>query len=205
MISRNVNDMYIDLVKSQSDTVIDHSDNVPRYIELLSRQIAKDYPELKIDDIFIYCIKRASLIHDIGKKNIPFHILSKPSKLTDEEYDIIKNHCHEGVEICNGFFKIGISENDKKFLDICKNVTLYHHERIDGSGYPYSLNKEEIPVEAQIMAIIDSFDAMTTERCYKKPMDKNKAINILMTEENKYNNDFLKSFEKIRKEIIKTN
>lgn len=110
-----------------------------------------------------------AILHDIGKLAIPTHILLKPDKLTDEEYEIIKTHTEKG-------YNIAISSQD--LMNIAHGI-LHHHERWDGRGYPMGLAGKDIPIESRIISIVDSYDVMTNERPYHKPMSKNAAIEEL--------------------------
>jgi len=114
-------------------------------------------------------LSQAASWHDVGKIEIPFHIINKPGKLTDEEYDLVKNHPERGYELVKElhFFK--------KFLPVIR----YHHERYDGEGYPTGLKGEAIPLHARIMAITDAFDAMTSDRSYRKGMEMGEAVEEL--------------------------
>lgn len=124
---------------------------------------------MKLPEQTIENILHAGKIHDVGKINIPVGILNKPSKLTREEYEIVKFHSNDGHDIV---------------MDILKNemlakIVLDHHEKLDGSGYPNKLKEDEISIEARIMAVVDSFDAMTSNRPYKNPMTIKSAIEDL--------------------------
>lgn len=99
----------------------------------------------------------AAMLHDIGKVKIPANILNKPGKLTSKEYDIVKKHPVYGFEMIHKLANPSIA-----------NIILQHHERLDGSGYPYGLYENQILIEAKIIAISDSFDAMTEDRVYRK-------------------------------------
>ncbi len=110
----------------------------------------------------------AALFHDIGKVNIPDKILNKPGPLTDKEYSIIKNHPTEGKIIVENTFLANIGK-----------IIEQHHENLDGTGYPNGLKFDEILDEAQIIRIIDSYDAMTSDRPYRKGMTQNRAIQEL--------------------------
>lgn len=99
----------------------------------------------------------AAMLHDIGKVKIPANILNKPGKLTNKEYDIVKKHPFYGFEMIHKLANPSIA-----------NIILQHHERLDGSGYPYGLYENQILIEAKIIAISDSFDAMTEDRVYRK-------------------------------------
>ncbi len=109
----------------------------------------------------------AGLLHDIGKMSVPEDILNKPGRLTDEEYEIMKSHARGGWEILSQVF-----DADDITLDVC----LHHHERIDGRGYPDQLPADKISQVARMGAICDVYDAITSERCYKKAWDPAEAI-----------------------------
>lgn len=117
-------------------------------------------------------LKIGGLFHDIGKIGISDDILLKTSKLTDLEYDEIKRHPSIGAHIL---------ENLKSFENIIP-IVLHHHERYDGKGYPYNLVGKNIPYMARIVAIADSFDAMTSKRCYRNSL----SINIVKEEIKRY-------------------
>ncbi len=114
-------------------------------------------------------LKTACILHDIGKIGIPEYILNKPGKLTTKEYNIIKKHPVIGVEILSHFHY---------FVRVLPYI-YYHHERIDGKGYPEGLKGKEIPFFSRIIAVADTFDAITSDRPYRKALSKKKAINIL--------------------------
>ena len=106
-------------------------------------------------------LRKAALLHDIGKIGIPDRILNKPSRLDDDEYEIMKTHVTRGAEILKGF----------TMIDHVDEGARYHHERWDGSGYAEGLKGEEIPLYARIIGIADAFDAMTANRVYRKKLD----------------------------------
>lgn len=110
----------------------------------------------------------AALFHDIGKINIPDEILKKPGKLTPEEFEIIKKHPMFGKQIING-----------TFLKNLGDIILQHHERVDGKGYPFGLKASDISTEAKIICVADSYDAMTSDRPYRKGMSSRNAMDEL--------------------------
>ena len=119
---------------------------------------------------------KSTPLHDIGKVGIPDAILCKPGKLTDEEFAIMRNHCGNGARI------LKMAEEKltfTSFLSIGIQLVLSHHERWDGQGYPKNLKGEEIPLSARIMAVADVYDALRTERCYKKSFDHKKCVEII--------------------------
>lgn len=109
----------------------------------------------------------AGLLHDIGKMAMPEDVLNKPGKLTDAEYDIMKSHPKQGWDIIKESFEV-----DGIVLDVC----LHHHERIDGKGYPEKLAGEDISLVAKMASVCDVYDAITSERCYKKGWDPAEAL-----------------------------
>lgn len=127
----------------------------------------------------IALIKTASSLHDIGKITIPEEILNKPGKLTKEEFEIMKTHSAAGAQILEQM-KYG---QDKPLYRYALEICRWHHERWDGHGYPDGLMGEEIPISAQIVAIADVYDALTSERCYKKAYDHTTAINMILNGE----------------------
>ena len=128
-------------------------------------------------------METAAPLHDVGKIAIPDAVLLKESGLTDEEYEVIKNHTREGYRL--------ITENlselpDKRLLKCAQEITLSHHERWDGTGYPEGLRGTQIPLPARIMAIADTLDAMLSERVYKKSMDLDEVLHELVKEKGKH-------------------
>ena len=119
---------------------------------------------------------RAAPLHDVGKIKIPDNILKKPGRLTPEEFEIMKKHASYGGEIIKKTLK---NLGDKDYYEVAYNIAKYHHERYDGTGYPAGLKGEEIPLEARIMALADVYEALISERVYKKAFPKEKAIEII--------------------------
>ena len=122
------------------------------------------YPDI-LDHNYELNTVKASVLHDIGKIKTPDAILLKPGRLTDEEFEVMKQHTVAGCEIIDRI--IGNVEHEE-YVDIARKIARYHHERWDGTGYPDGLSGEEIPLCARIMALADVFDALYQDRCYKK-------------------------------------
>ena len=147
-------------VDAKDERTSQHSQRVSQY----SVMIAK---ELGFDDHECENLRRAALMHDIGKIGIPDNILNKPARLTDEEYAVMKSHVTRGSEILKDFTLI---------KDVVAGAR-YHHERYDGRGYPDGLKGEEIPQYGRIIGVADAFDAMTANRVYRKQMDFDYVLN----------------------------
>jgi len=121
-------------------------------------------------------------LHDIGKIAIPDSILNKPDKLTPEEFEIMKTHVEAGEHIID---QIISKTNEETFWNKAKIFVSYHHEHWDGSGYPHGLKGLEIPLLGRILALVDVYDALTSERVYKKAFDHEKAVEIIISESGK--------------------
>ena len=131
---------------------------------------------LDLPQAFLENVVKAAPMHDLGKIAVPDAILQKPGKFTDEEYEKMKSHSAEGARIVENV----LSEvDDLEFKKIAINVAHYHHEKWDGSGYPDHLSREQIPLEARIMALADVFDALVSKRCYKDSFSYDKAFQII--------------------------
>jgi adenylate cyclase len=139
-------------------------------------------------------------LHDIGKVGVHDHILLKPGKLTDEEFHEMKQHARFGQEIIDATSKSIRGDN---FLHVAGEIASYHHEKWDGSGYPYGLAGEDIPLSARLMSVADVYDALISKRCYKPPFSHQTACAIM---QEKRGTDFdpvvLDAFFAIETEII---
>lgn len=156
-----------------------HIERMQRYSKALAQILSKDEKYKDIVDIkFINDIERFSPLHDIGKMAIPDNILKKPGKLTKEEFDIMKTHTVFGGKV----LRISDENLKKKGRSVFKmaiDIAEGHHEKWDGSGYPYGKKREEIPLCARIVAVADVLDALLSRRVYKKPYSFEQSIRIL--------------------------
>ncbi|WP_042459967.1 HD-GYP domain-containing protein [Neobacillus dielmonensis] len=160
-----------------------HSDRVAEY----SVKIAK---KLKLGKEQLENLAVAAVLHDIGKIHVPSEVLTKPGKLTDEEFELIKKHPGDGAEMVRDSFY-------KELAPIIEQ----HHERLNGSGYPHGLSGEEILLEARIIAVSDTFDAMTEDRAYRKAFKEQIALNELRRlAGSHYDKEVVMAFEQILKE-----
>ena len=147
--------------------------------DILLRTLVRKTDKYNLNAADISLISTASALHDIGKINIPESILNKPGKLTKEEFDTMKTHTTTGAEILDKLPFQQESPLVKTAYAICR----WHHERWDGRGYPDGLKGEDIPIAAQVVAMADVYDALTSERCYKKAFGHDKAMEMILNGE----------------------
>jgi HD-GYP domain-containing protein (c-di-GMP phosphodiesterase class II) len=152
-----------------------HLDRMSRYSQLIAHKLASKY---KLSDEYVEHIFMFAPLHDIGKVAIPDRILLKPGPLNEEERKIMNTHAEKGLEIIDHMIA-HFNLSSIKHLDILRNIARYHHEAINGEGYPAQLKADKIPLEARIVATADVYDALTSNRPYKKAWDIDKAFNKL--------------------------
>lgn len=152
-----------------------HLDRMSRFSLLIARKLADKY---RLDDDYIQHLFMFAPLHDIGKIAIPDSILLKQGPLNEKEAATMQTHALKGREIIDDLVEnFGLNETDH--IDLLKNIASYHHEAINGTGYPEGKKNDEIPLEARIVAVADVFDALTSERPYKKAWSNEKAIATL--------------------------
>ena len=153
-----------------------HLDRMSRYSRLIASVLADKY---QLDDNYIEHIFMFSPLHDIGKIGIPDNILLKTSKLDEQEYAIMKTHSIKGREMIDDLLK-NFGLDNIEHMDMLRNIAEFHHETVDGNGYPSGIKGEQIPIEARIVAVADVFDALTSVRPYKEAWKNEKAIELLL-------------------------
>ena len=154
-----------------------HVTNVENITALLLRQLLRmtDRYPLSLSDITD--ISMASALHDIGKISLPSEILNKPGKLTKEEFEAIKTHTIIGSQM---LLELSAKEREYPLVKTAFDICRWHHERYDGSGYPDGLVGDDIPISAQVVAMADVYDALTSDRCYKIAFPHEKAISMIL-------------------------
>ena len=168
-------DLISDIVEARSLESGQHVRRVKGFTEILARCVMRRYPEYGLDEHRIQVITQAAAMHDIGKIVIADAVLLKPGKLTSEEFEYIKTHTTAGARLLEKSRDMW----DEEYYEICHNITLHHHEKWDGRGYPEGLAGDNIPIEAQMVAVADCFDALTTERVYKAAYSCDKAFAMI--------------------------
>ena len=168
--------------------------------DLLLHQLVQKTDRYQLDESDISLISTASALHDIGKIMIPEEILNKPGRLTEEEYATIKTHTTEGSRILKGL-AIG---QDEPLVKVAHAICRWHHERWDGGGYPDRLKGDEIPIAAQVVALADVYDALTSERCYKQAYSHEKAVDMILHGECGSFNPLLMECLKESSELLRT-
>lgn len=153
-----------------------HIDRMSRYSRIIANALADKY---ELNDSYIEHIFMFAPLHDIGKIGISDNILLKPGVLDEDEWSIMKTHAHLGREMIDDLLhNFGLVNFE--YVDILRNIAEYHHEAINGTGYPRGIKGSEIPLEARIVAVADVFDALTSVRSYKEAWSNDKAINTLI-------------------------
>ena len=156
-----------------------HIKRIRMFTDIILRYLAENCNDVNLDESMIECISRAATLHDIGKIVIPDSILNKPSRLTSDEFGIMKSHAVEGANIIRKLSFI----RQKDYLEYAWQIAMYHHERWDGNGYPEGLSGDAIPLCAQAVAIADVYDALTTHRVYKPVIPHQKAVVMILNGE----------------------
>jgi putative nucleotidyltransferase with HDIG domain len=161
--SKHVRDTF-DLavaVEEKDGYTSDHCQRIMKFSMMIAEEM-----NLNTKDLVV--LNLAAFLHDVGKINVPDHILRKPGKLTTDEWESMKQHPIYGYELLN--------KTQLPLLEEAARIVLQHHERFDGKGYPHGLKQSEIDIRSAIISVVDSFDAMTTDRVYRKGCTKEEAI-----------------------------
>lgn len=188
-------DVLSSVIEHRSVETGQHALRIRLFIRELLEDVMRSYPEYDLDGRKIEVIARAATLHDIGKIAIPDVILNKSGPLTPEEMEIMKTHPVKGCEILKDLGRM----HDKEYLQYAYNICRYHHERWDGRGYPEGLTMNNIPICAQAAGIADAYDALTTDRVYKKAYSPETASNMILNGQcGVFSPRLLECFKKIR-------
>ncbi len=199
---KHMNDILIDslsnIVEFRNLESEQHIKRIREFTLCLGTSVMKLYPEYELTQEKLEVIGRAASLHDIGKIVIPDNIILKAGKLTADEYDVIKSHTTKGAEIIQKVVHI----DSKAFCDYAYDIARHHHEKYDGSGYPDGLKGEEISIAAQIVSLVDIYDALTTKRVYKAAYETDKAFQMIINgQSGTFSSKLLKAFTEVREEF----
>ena len=161
--------MLVSTIEAKDSYTRGHTDRVAEYARMIAEEM-----KLTKRDIEIVCFGAA--LHDIGKLGVYENILNKPSELTEQEWEIVRSHPEVGANIIKNM----------KFLESACDLVRHHHERLDGKGYPDHLVGDEISLGARIVAVADSFDAMTSDRPYRRAFSVDESIEQLKRQSEKF-------------------
>ena len=188
------------ILGSRNSESREHILHIKTATEMMLRQLIKITDVYHLTEADIALITTASSLHDIGKIYIPEEILNKPGRLTDEEFKIMKTHSKLGADIIQDIHL----PQEKPLVHTAWEICRWHHDRWDGKGYPDGLKGEEIPISAQVVSIADVYDALTSERCYKKAFDHDTAIKMILDGQcGQFNPILLKCLKELSPRIFK--
>jgi len=166
-----------DIVENRDENTGGHIDRTTLYVKLLlDAMLERGLYAAEIRSWDLESVISSARLHDLGKISIPDSVLNKPDKLTDDEFMVVRTHSVAGERIIEKMIE---RSGDTEFLRNAQFFAAYHHEKWDGKGYPYGLKEAEIPLQGRIMAIVDVYDALTSERPYKKAFSSEEAIDII--------------------------
>jgi HD-GYP domain-containing protein (c-di-GMP phosphodiesterase class II) len=178
----------------------EHLTRMSHYSAIIADGIAEKYG---LADDFVAKLFQFAPMHDIGKVSVPDAILLKPGKLTPDEFDAMKSHVATGLAMVDKIIG-AVGLGDLPGIDILRNTVRYHHEKLDGTGYPYGLTAQDIPIEAQILAVADIFDALTSHRPYKEAWPVERAFEELRRQASvKLNADCVEALATRLPEVVK--
>lgn len=175
-----------------------HIKRIREFTLCLGTSVRKLYPEYGLTEEKLDIIGWASSLHDIGKIVIPDNIILKAGKLTEDEYEVIKSHTTKGAEIIERVIHL----DSKAFCNYAYDIARHHHEKYDGNGYPDGLKGEEISIAAQIVSLVDVYDALTSKRVYKAAYKEDKAFQMIINgQSGAFSSKLLKAFTEVREEF----
>jgi len=188
------------LAESRDDQTGGHLERVQQYCRLLAGRLSEQMRFGIIDHTFIDNIEYASALHDIGKVGISDLILLKPAELTDAEFELMKTHTVLGARTLEA---VSAEYPNNDFIAMGITIARWHHERWDGSGYPDGLVGEQIPLAARVMAVADVYDALMSQRSYKRPFTHAESRDIILSQRGKqFDPEIVEAFIGLEAEFI---
>ena len=180
---------FADIVEKRDHDTGGHIERTSEYIEILvNAMLTRGVHGNELRDVDLDSFISSARLHDVGKIAISDSILNKPGRLNEDEFTTMKTHASEGEGVIN---QMCSRTEDDEFLRNARLFAGYHHERWDGTGYPYGLKETKIPIQGRIMAIVDVYDALISERPYKRPFTQEETISIIMENAGKQFDPFI--------------
>ena len=176
-MSTGIADLLGNVVESRDVSSGLHERRVRHLTRILATRVMEKCPGYGLTEEIIESMTLASALHDVGKIAIPDTVLLKPAALTAEEFELMKTHCERGCVLLASMEGYWDPDYLKMSMEICR----YHHERWDGRGYPEGLAGDDIPIGAQIVSVVDAYDALTSERVYKNALPHEEAAEMILT------------------------
>ena len=178
-INNSMINIFSNIIELRNHESGSHTLNVQTISKLLLTHLVQMTDKYDLSKSQISMISTLSALHDIGKIKVPEEVLNKPGKLTDEEWKLMKAHTVDGDAILSH----AELDQNSNFARTARSICRWHHEKYDGKGYPDGLKGDEIPIAAQVVSLADAYDALTSERCYKRAFSHEKAVQMLLNGE----------------------
>lgn len=192
--------LFGELVEFRNDFGGNHVKNIGKITQLLLERLVTKTQKYNLSERDIFLISTASALHDVGKFAVKEEIVNKPAKLTDAEFEEMKKHTIYGAQVISGAKNF----RNRRLMEYAYEICRWHHERYDGKGYPDGLSGEEIPISAQVTGVGDAYDALVSERVYKKAVPHEQAIEkILRGECGAFNPVLLECLSEISEDLKK--
>lgn len=175
-MNESIIELLGDVVEARNLESGEHVRRVKGFTRILAEDLMAHCPQYGLTEHDVDVIVSSSALHDVGKIMIPDSILLKPGRLTDAEFELMKTHSARGCEIIDQ----ASSFYDEEHYRISREICRHHHEKVDGRGYPDGLKGDELPVSAQLVSVADCYDALVTERVYKRAFSPEKAFEMIV-------------------------
>lgn len=199
-LNRSMVEMLATVIEFRDCESGQHVKRICGLTKTLMKEVSDEYPEYHLPKSEIDKIVMASILHDVGKISIPDNILNKPGRLTGDEFEIMKQHTVKGCEILQKIPDMLDEDIYNYSYDICR----HHHERWDGRGYPDGLSGDNISIWAQVVSVADVYDALTSERVYKKAFSHDTAVEMIFNGEcGAFNPKVLRVFKSVMDKLAK--
>jgi HD-GYP domain-containing protein (c-di-GMP phosphodiesterase class II) len=191
-ILQNALKSTVDLMRVRNQAAGVHTDRVRHISRWIAEELAAT-GRYSFDEDWIENLSNFSAIHDVGMMSVPDSILLKPGTLDDQEFALITNHVGKGLEMIDATLShFGLQSITG--IEVLRNIVFYHHEKVDGSGYPLGLQGKDIPIEARIVQVAEIYDALTSARPYRPAYSNREALDLLLKQARKLDEDCLAAF-----------